>query len=191
MVKNISLNNFIEELSCSEYGPGGGSCCALSGAFASGLVLKVLSVTAKKKLISSGVCFKNISELKKLNKKFLALSEKDIKAYNNFLKAKTVKLKEKKIREAINVSFEILGTLKKLSFFIEDILNYVKGSIVVDLLAASCFMEASVKISVLNININLKNINSEEQKIIKSDANKKKKDFMLWFKKINKKLNYE
>jgi glutamate formiminotransferase/formiminotetrahydrofolate cyclodeaminase len=84
---NLSITEFIDELSSDSMAPGGGSVSALSGSLAAGLTSMVANLTfGKKGYESSNKRMKDISiRAQSLKSKLLGLVEADTDAFNNYI----------------------------------------------------------------------------------------------------------
>lgn len=88
IIKNQTVEEFLDELASKSAAPGGGSVSALVGALAASLVSMVCRLTiGKKKYFSVEKEIKKIlKESEKLRKQLLILAEKDKQAFLNVLK---------------------------------------------------------------------------------------------------------
>ncbi len=90
IIKNQTVEEFLNDLASKSVAPGGGSVSALAGAISAALVSMVCCLTiGKKKYISAEKEMEKIlKESEKLRGRFLILAEKDTLAFLNVLKKK-------------------------------------------------------------------------------------------------------
>ena len=129
MLKNLSIEEFINKLSSEEPAPGGGGVAALSAALASSLNSMVYSLTVNKKAFSNlsdgerNIVLKSFERSKELTELFLQYIEKDKDSFLGVINAYKMKKdteEEMKLRkeaidnsllQAMMVPFELAKTV--------------------------------------------------------------------------------
>ena len=171
-LKEMSIEEFCQELSSSSPAPGGGSTGALAAALASSLVSMVANLTiGKKKYSDVQEKMQNIKEeANKLTKSLLELVDQDTIAFNKVMEAfrmpkKTKEEKElrtKAIQHAMKGACEVPLEIAKQSVNIASISNkvarYGNKNAITDAGVAARLAEASYFAGVYNVRINLASI---------------------------------
>ena len=136
---NLSINDFMDELSRDSYAPGGGSVSALTGSLGASLTCMVSNLTIENKKFKNYLNLNLKSSIKTQRYKnvLLSLIDEDTLAYNNIIDSRRLPKKSKKDQifrdkeilkatiNATNVPLEILKTCSKL---IEETLNVAENS---------------------------------------------------------------
>lgn len=184
-LRDMTVCEFIDELSSSSPAPGGGSASALCGSIAAGLASMVANLTVgKKEYKSSFEKMKKVGmDAQKIKDELLILIDKDTDAFNEVLNAfkrpkktnEEIALREKAIQEAGKVAAQVpleviklsIDTLKLASVAAkEGNKNSITDSGVSALTALACAEGAYY-----NILINLKSLKDKDfVKILKKEA---------------------
>lgn len=182
MQKNLTIENYIGDLSSNKSVPGGGSAAALVGALATSLTSMVFNLTVGKKAyeeleqVNKEIVDKTLEEALKYNDILLEFMDKDGEAFLSLMNA--FKLpnfieEEKSIRKAaIDKGYEnALNTPLKLAEeslkFYPNIITackYGNKNVISDAGVASYLLYASVESSILNVKINLNGVKEEKVK---------------------------
>tara|TARA_Y100001970_G_scaffold87293_1_gene110160 strand:- start:457 stop:2124 length:1668 start_codon:yes stop_codon:yes gene_type:complete len=189
---NLTVKDFMDELSRNSYAPGGGSVAALSASLGASLSAMVSNLTIINKKYISLFNINNKSSIKtqKYKDKLIHLIDEDTSAYNNIVKARRLPKKNKKdqvLRDkeilsatinATNVPLEILKICSKL---LEETLIVAENSnpnCASDIGVASHMISSAASSAFYNILINI------------GDLRKSKKEYYLntsdfYLKQIN------
>ena len=185
-LNNLTVRQFVDELSTDSPAPGGGSAAALSGSIAAGLVAMVANLTVGKKGYESVFDeMKNISvSAQKLKDELLLLVDEDTNAFNKLMEAarlpkkseEEINKRNKLIEETTLYASEVpLQTMEK-SFEVLSLAKIVseKGNknSNSDAGVAILLSRSAIKGGAMNVEINLKELQESEQK--KSIQNKMK-----------------
>ncbi len=185
-LNNLTVRQFVDELSTDSPAPGGGSAAALSGSIAAGLVAMVANLTVGKKGYESVFDeMKNISiSAQKLKDELLLLVDEDTNAFNKLMEAirlpkkseEEISKRNKLIEETTLYASEVpLQTMEK-SFEVLSLAKIVseKGNknSNSDAGVAILLSRSAIKGGAMNVEINLKELQESEQK--KSIQNKMK-----------------
>ncbi len=176
MLKDNSIEEFLDELSSSSPSPGGGAVAALLAGLSTSLASMMANLTTDKKGYE-GVSrsSKELAERMQIRKKdFLLLMDRDANSFDSVIEAfklpkETEEEKEIRSREiqrgyakAIKVPLEIAE--KSLELF-EDI-NYIvdngNKNLITDGIAAAMAASTAVNMALLNVKINLKSIKGKK-----------------------------
>jgi len=183
-LNNLTIRQFVDELSTDSPAPGGGSAAALSGSIAAGLVAMVANLTVGKKGYESVFDeMKNISvSAQKLKDELLLLVDEDTNAFNKLMEAarlpkkseEEINKRNKLIEETTLYASEVpLRTMEK-SFEVLSLAKIVseKGNknSNSDAGVAILLSRSAIKGGAMNVEINLKELQESEQK--KSIQNK-------------------
>ena len=183
-LNNLTVRQFVDELSTDSPAPGGGSAAALSGSIAAGLVAMVANLTVGKKGYESVFDeMKNISiSAQKLKDELLLLVDEDTNAFNKLMEAarlpkkseEEINKRNKLIEETTLYASEVpLQTMEK-SFEVLSLAKIVseKGNknSNSDAGVAILLSRSAIKGGAMNVEINLKELQESEQK--KSIQNK-------------------
>ncbi len=185
-LNNLTVRQFVDELSTDSPAPGGGSAAALSGSIAAGLVAMVANLTVGKKGYESVFDeMKNISvSAQKLKDELLLLVDEDTNAFNKLMEAarlpkkseEEINKRNKLIEETTLYASEVpLRTMEKsfevlsLAKIVSEIGNKNSNS---DAGVAILLSRSAIKGGAMNVEINLKELQESEQK--KSIQNKMK-----------------
>lgn len=183
-LNNLTVRQFVDELSTDSPAPGGGSAAALSGSIAAGLVAMVANLTVGKKGYESVFDeMKNISvSAQKLKDELLLLVDEDTNAFNKLMEAarlpkkseEEINKRNKLIEETTLYASEVpLRTMEKsfevlsLAKIVSEIGNKNSNS---DAGVAILLSRSAIKGGAMNVEINLKELQESEQK--KSIQNK-------------------
>ena len=174
--KDLSVSEFVDEVSRKTPTPGGGSVSALAGSLSASLLLMTINLSYNEKMEDYGV---NISKIKY---NLLSLVDKDSEAFDKVMTAFTLPKKndlDKKNRnEAIQNAYKnavvtpmlILQEASKILIAIKKIYKLINQNCLSDLGVSVELSSSSIKGAVMNIRINLSEI---EDKIYVEETNKK------------------
>lgn len=114
MIKDKTVEKFLEELGSKSPTPGGGAAAALAGAMAAALVEMVASLT------TSGSLRTEAGRTKKLRIKLMKLADDDVAAFDAVMKAYKSKSKPK-IKKALKRAMDVPQKVAELSKEIEKL----------------------------------------------------------------------
>lgn len=169
------IEEFLEDLASSKPAPGGGSAAAVAGGLAAALSSMVANLTiGKEKYEDVESEFKEIlADANDLRREFLKTISEDIRAYNEVMDAygapsETPEEKEERkrsIQEALKGATEPPFKMAELALEVLDLARKcaVSGNshAVTDAGASAILAEATVRTSLLNVDINLSSISDE------------------------------
>ncbi len=200
LLTNLTVKNFVDEVSVDSPAPGGGSVSAIAGALSSALSSMVASLSYNKKgyedyrneFISLGEKAQSIKD------EFIKLIDEDTNAFNKFMAARRLpkKTEEEKterakaLEEAAKYAAEIPLNILKTSVIALQLAERVseignKNSIS-DAGVAGWLGRAAAEGAFLNVKINLPSINDEEfKKNLLSEASDSLEDA----RKINQRIS--
>ena len=168
MMVDKPLKEILAAISSKSPTPGGGSVAAMAGAISCSLAAMVCNLTiGKKKYEEHEEKMKELLEKSlKLKKEFEMLIDEDSKAFDEVMKAfKEGRDKQQAFKKAADVpmktAFNALETMKILI----EIARYGNKNAISDAGSAAYMAYASFKIALMNVEINLPYIESEEYKI--------------------------
>ena len=165
-MRELSLNEFTNQLSSAAPVPGGGGASALMGAVSASLCSMVGNLTSGKKKYAEYQedIERIIRDAVRLNEDMLALIEKDAEAFEPLAKAYSIpkeepgrdEILEKALYEAALAPLEIVKKSKEVAALIEELA--VKGSrlAISDVGVAASACEACAKGASMNVYINTK-----------------------------------
>lgn len=170
------IDEFLEDLASNKPAPGGGSAAAVAGGLAAALSSMVANLTiGKEKYEEVEDEFQGIlKEANELREEFLETISEDIRAYNTVMDAygaprNTPEEKEERkeaIQEALKGATEPPFKMAELALEVMDLANKcaVSGNshAVTDAGASAILAEATVRTSLLNVDINLSSISDED-----------------------------
>jgi len=165
-MRELSLNEFTNQLSSAAPVPGGGGASALMGAVSASLCSMVGNLTSGKKKYAEYQqdIERIITDAVRLNEDMLALIEKDAEAFEPLAKAYSIpkeepgrdEILEKALYEAALAPLEIVKKSKEVSELISELV--IKGSrlAISDVGVAASACEACAKGASMNVYINTK-----------------------------------
>lgn len=171
-MRELSLNEFTNQLSSAAPVPGGGGASALMGAVSASLCSMVGNLTSGKKKYAEYQqdIERIIADAVRLNEDMLTLIEKDAEAFEPLAKAYSIpkeepgrdEILEKALYEAALAPLEIVKKSKKVAALIEELV--VKGSrlAISDVGVAASACEACAKGASMNVYINTKLMKDRE-----------------------------
>ena len=171
-MRELSLNEFTNQLSSAAPVPGGGGASALMGAVSASLCSMVGNLTSGKKKYAEYQqdIERIIAGAVRLNEDMLALIEKDAEAFEPLAKAYSIpkeepgrdEILEKALYEAALAPLEIVKKSKEVAALIEELV--VKGSrlAISDVGVAASACEACAKGASMNVYINTKLMKDRE-----------------------------
>ena len=182
-LKDLSLQDFINEVSIDSPAPGGGSVSALTGALSSSLISMVSNLSYNKKGYDKfNLKFESIGcEAQNIKRELIHLIDKDTDAFNMIMKAfrlpkKTDKERairqesiEKATKNAIETPLEVMKLCLRLLKLSKEISKIGNQNSLSDAGVASEAAFSSLNGAYMNVLINLKDIgeHSYKKKIIK------------------------
>lgn len=166
---DLTIKEFLAELSSDLHAPGGGSAAALSGALGSGLVTMVARLTVgRDKYRESWPEMSRVrDEGKLLQARFLDLMHDDTKAFNTFMEALKLPketVEEKEIRKemmqnamkmATEVPLQTLSECARLMHLAASAVREGNPNTLTDAATAAQFARAGAESAAYNVNINL------------------------------------
>jgi len=189
--RDQKLEDFLEDLASSKPAPGGGSAAAVAGALSAALSSMVANLTVgKKKYEEVEGAFKGILEkADTLRDEFLEAIGEDIEAYNRVMEAYSLpkESEEEKEQRSETIQEALKGATEppfKMAELATDVLELSKecavsgnSHAVTDAGASAILAEATVRTSLLNVDINLSSISDsnfvEEKKRKRRDLSAK------------------
>ncbi len=171
-MRELSLNEFTNQLSSAAPIPGGGGASALMGAVSASLCSMVGNLTSGKKKYAEYQqdIERIIADAVRLNEDMLALIEKDAEAFEPLAKAYSIpkeepgrdEILEKALYEAALAPLEIVKKSKEVSELISELV--IKGSrlAISDVGVAASACEACAKGASMNVYINTKLMKDRE-----------------------------
>jgi formiminotetrahydrofolate cyclodeaminase len=191
MVKNESLQDLLTNISSKSPAPGGGSVAALSGCFGAALVSMVCNLTiGKKKYKGVEEEFKLIlGESEELGEELLKLSEKDVEAFNEVMKAYKLpdgEDKTKNLEDAYQMAASVPHDTAVHCMRIMELAKITAKSgnknAQTDSAVGALMAYSGLRGAILNIKINLKSIQDKQfidKMNVKADILEKKGDKLL------------
>lgn len=176
MFKDMTVENFVDEVASKAPAPGGGSVSALCGALGSALAAMVCNLTIGKKKYADVQedIQQSLDKVKPLSNQLLDYIDKDTQAFNEVMKAYSLpkitdeetSLRKKAIEESMKTAAIVPLEVAKISFFILNELQTIvkKGNknTVTDALVATMLSRTAVLGALYNVKINLMSIKDEE-----------------------------
>lgn len=171
-MRELSLNEFTNQLSSAAPVPGGGGASALMGAVSASLCSMVGNLTSGKKKYAEYQqdIERIIADAVRLNEDMLTLIEKDAEAFEPLAKAYSIpkeepgrdEILEKALYEAALAPLEIVKKSKEVSELISELV--IKGSrlAISDVGVAASACEACAKGASMNVYINTKLMKDRE-----------------------------
>ncbi len=149
--KNRSLKNYLDDLAAKLPAPGGGSAAAMTAAMACALISMVVNFTlGKPKYIKYEEELKEIlRRSEKLRKEFLELVDLDVLAYRS-----------KDLKKALDVPLKVCRLCFEALELCPGLIKKGNINLISDIGIAVVFLEASFISAKLNVDINLKLIDS-------------------------------
>jgi methenyltetrahydrofolate cyclohydrolase len=182
MLKDLNVENFVNELSSNSPAPGGGSAAALSASLAAALTSMVYNLTVGKKAYMEmteeykRLIDNSLKESNLLKEKFLKIMERDAEVFLEVMaiyKLPKETEEEKAIRnekikqgyaEAMKIPFELAQITLELYEYIQIAAVHGNKNAVSDAGVAALLNQAALEGAVLNVKINLSAIEDEEIK---------------------------
>lgn len=179
MYSNLTLKDFIEELSSKSPAPGGGSAAALSAALASSLTAMVYNLTIGKKSyeqleVNVKQSMEKGLECENENKiEFLSTIDQDADAFLRLMSSfklpksseKEIKYRQEEIENKTRGAIKVPYDLAEKSFSVYDNIliaaRYGNINAVSDAGVAALMLQAAIEGAVLNVKINLSSIKDE------------------------------
>ncbi|MCD6449910.1 MAG: cyclodeaminase/cyclohydrolase family protein [Thermotogaceae bacterium] len=177
-IENITVGEFVEQVSSKEPVPGGGAVGAVVAALAAGLTEMVANLTIGKKKYKEweGEMERVVSEMEKTKEELYLIAKKDMDAFNAFMEAMKLPKnteEEKKIRQekmqgalkgAIDVPYELARKARDIIKQTEIVTEFGNKNAVSDALSAAELCKAAFEIAKANVYINLKYLKDEKLK---------------------------
>ena len=184
MLREMNIDEFVNELASVSPAPGGGSTAGLAGALAAALASMVFNLTIDNKA-GEGLAPEVIEEMKaaredmlKVKTEFIDLVEEDTTSFNGFmaaLKMPKETAEEKAVRKTAldQAKQDITNTPEKIAklgdkvwYAIELANQYGNPGAVSDAGVAALMLDASIKAALLNVKINLPMVKDEAKKAV-------------------------
>lgn len=183
MLKELTIKDFMSELSSSAPVPGGGGVAALGAALSCALTSMVFNLTTNKKAFNNyeeDVKVKITKALEAANMNmndFLDFMDKDAEEFLSLMSAFKLPKnsnEEKKIREesintgylnALNVPLEMAERAVNVYDYINIAAAFGNRNAVSDAGVAALMLQSSIESAILNVNINLASIKDEQYRI--------------------------
>ena len=167
---DLSLRDFIDELSRNSPAPGGGSVSALAGSLSAALVSMVINLSNFKGNYKYGAKAQTIKD------KYIFLIEEDSKAFERVMSAFRMKKKSKldqkerskaiqnAYKNAVGPPLQMLEITSDVLKIIKNIANSINKNCLSDLGVAIEMIESCSSGAIMNININLEEIQDTRYK---------------------------
>ena len=175
MLENRTLKNFADETASSSPTPGGGSVAAYIASLATSLCLMSINITKNRKSfkkldldqqIKIEECSKFITILQN---KINGLLEKDIATFNQYMEVYKDKgaidyneRLEKATIDCFLVPHQLSICCMGIFYEMSKVEDFIVNSVISDLIEGAILLKACVESCVVNMNINLRNIKSNE-----------------------------
>jgi len=177
-IKDLTIGEFVEQVSSKEPVPGGGAVGAIAAVLAAGLTEMVANLTVGKKKYKEweAEMEKVISEMEEIKDELYLIAKKDMDAFNAFMKAMKLPKgteEEKKARQermqealkgAIDVPYELARKARDIIKKAEIVTEFGNKNAVSDALSSAELCRAAFEIAKANIRINLKHLKDEKLK---------------------------
>jgi formiminotetrahydrofolate cyclodeaminase len=195
MFSELSISEFISRLASDSPTPGGGSASAISGAMGAALLSMVSGIALKGSSESVEIEEKR-NKCYRISQEFIVLSDEDTKAFNEVLGAyrlsKVTEEDKEKRKQAIQISLKsatlvpltVMRKVNELSFYLEEIHNFLIESTKSDFLCALILIESAIKGAFYNVQINLKSVKDSE--FVSKTTDEAKGIYESFINKINK-----
>ncbi len=195
MFKDLTIQQFMEQLSSDAATPGGGTAAALSGSMSASLVSMVIRISTRK--IKEEAIVDKFNEILEntdnLSREFLLLMDRDAEAFDRVMEAfklpkKTAEQKEERkakiqiaLKDAALTPLKTMEEVSKVCKYAKEVMNYVPGSVISDIGVSALLSESALNGAYYNVLINLKYIKDEE---FNRDLRKKAESIMNETKKL-------
>ena len=178
MIKDQSIEKFLEEVASNAPTPGGGAVAAVTGATAAALVEMVANLSKSEEVKS-----KKFEKTKTLRQKLLTLADEDAAAFDAVMAAFRVSKEDPGRKEKIQKAFKsaaetplkIAKLAKEVNLLAKEILEVGNKNAASDAKTAIYLSEAAKKSAFANVEINLTYIKDGNfiKKMEKEDASLK------------------
>ncbi len=180
MLKDLTVENFLNELASNSPAPGGGSIAALSASLAAALNSMVINLTVGKKAYNAydesvkESITESLNKTLQLKEEFLNIMEEDTQVFLKVMDAfkmpketeEEKKLRKQKIDEAYKLALDVPRKLSKKAFQLYDYLKvsveYGNINAISDAGVAALLLQTAIESAVLNVKINLSSVEEEE-----------------------------
>jgi len=175
MFKDLTIQQFMEQLSSDAATPGGGTAAALSGSMSASLVSMVIRISIRK--IKDEAIVNKFNEILKetdnLSREFLLLMDRDAEAFDKVMEAfklpkKTPEQKEERkakiqiaLKDAALTPLKTMEEVNKVCKYAEGVMSYVPGSVISDIGVSALLAESALNGAYYNVLINLKYIKDD------------------------------
>lgn len=202
MMKNLTIEQFIDELSSNKPTPGGGGVAALSAAMSAGLNSMVYSLTVNKKAFNTldqeaqNKVLNSYEEAIKSAKDFIEYIEMDKEAFSKLMDCyklpkdteEQIKIRNREIsiatEQAMIVPFRLMDKAKRFYDNIEVAVEFGNKNLLSDVAVAVIMLNAAIEASIINVKVNyscldcnekIKGILEEAENIVKTSENNKRR----------------
>ncbi|MBN2365802.1 MAG: cyclodeaminase/cyclohydrolase family protein [Calditrichaeota bacterium] len=177
-MKEMDLQQLLNELSSESAAPGGGSVAGLAGALSAAMVSMVCKLTIGKKKYQDSEddmkkCLENVTKMKE---EFLLLADRDAEVFNDVMeayrlphgteeeKAERSNAVEEATKRAALVPMDVLRRCETLAGLTRSVALKGNENSISDAGVAAVMAQAAAKAACLNILINLSTISDEDFK---------------------------
>lgn len=208
MLTELSVKDFIRNLSLDTPTPGGGSAAALTGSMSAALIEMVLQVSLKKKDDPGEVekCKEIAKKCSRLSKKLILLVDEDAGAFDKVIAAYKMPRKNEEEKEhrrkeiqlglkaASLVPLEVMRNVKEVFDYFDFVINTTVDSAISDVGVALLLADTATRGAFYNVVINLKFLKDGNfKKEIEDEATKiilfVKSKLDVFEEKIQRRLN--
>lgn len=177
MVKEQTVESFLQDLSSKKPVPGGGGASALAGAVGTALSLMVIALTVGKKKYqdTEELLLQKKTELEELQERFLILADRDEEVFLPLSKAYALPKEteeEKKARrkvlqnallDATEVPLEIMEAAVQALECTKTVAECGSSLAISDAGVAASYLRTAIEGAMFNVRINLKSLRPGEQ----------------------------
>ncbi len=177
-MKDISLNQFLDEVSSTDPTRGGGSVSAISGAMGVSLMLMVARLMASKEKFASehGTLNAMIDSLETVKETLIDYADKDSEAFESVMQAyrlaKTTEQEKLKRSQAIQqalihaslVPLHVMQRVNDVAVIMGELLSMCPPSFKSDAMVGTLMLDGAFKGAKMNVAINLDGLEDTDEK---------------------------